>query len=155
MLLEGFALPDLIRVSRVTVVTGLIVGVLGLVGALALNAPLVGLGIAVGVGLGILNFRMIVKSVAKQAGREGEHHRRPLAANTVRRLAAITVIALGLCFLSIDVGLGTMAGLALFQFILLATMARSMFKLGNGGISGMLDAAQASFAVPDDDGDKG
>ncbi len=153
MFFEGFALPDLVRVSRVTVLTGLVIGVVGLVASLALNAPLVGLGIGIGVGLGILNFRMIVKSVAKQSAREGERHRKPLAANTVRRLAVITVIALGLCFLSLDVGLGTMAGLALFQFILLATMARSMFKLGNGSLSGMLDAAQASFALPDDDGD--
>jgi hypothetical protein len=141
MLFEGFALPDLVRVSRATVLTALVIGVLGLVAALALNAPLVGLGIGIGVGLGILNFRMIVKSVAKMAAREGERHRRPLAANT--------------CFLSLDVGLGVMAGLALFQFILLATMARSMFKLGNGGISGMLDAAQASFTFQDDDGDDG
>lgn len=153
MLFEGFALPDLVRVSRHTVVTGLIIGGVGLVAAIALDAPLVGLGIGIGVGLGILNFRMIVRSVAKVGAREGENHRRPLAANTVRRLAVITVIALGLCFLALPVGLGVMAGLALFQFILLATMARSMFKLGNGGISGMLDAAQASFAMHDDDGD--
>jgi len=149
---EAFALPDLVRVSRHTVVSALIAGVVGMAAAVLLGAPLVALGLGIGIGMGILNFRLIVKSVAKVGARQG-NHRRPLAASTVRRLAVITVVALGLCFLSFPLGVGVMAGLALFQFLLLATMARSMFKMGHGGIGGMLDAASASFALHDDDGE--
>jgi hypothetical protein len=149
---EGFAIPDLVRVSRHTVVSALVIGVLGLAAAVLLRAPLVGLGFGLGIGMGILNFRLIVKSVAKVGAREDANHRRPLAANTMVRLATITVVALGLCFVSLPLGLGVMGGLAVFQFLLLANMARSMFKMGHGGIGGMLDAASASFSMQDDDG---
>jgi hypothetical protein len=147
---EYFSPRDLVRVSRHTMVSALIVGIVGLVGALALGAPWVGLGIAVGVGIGIGNFRLIVKSVVKVGAQEGTNHRRPLAANTLTRLGAITVIALGLCFLEMPLGLGVLAGLGIFQVVLLANMARSMFKLGTGGVGGMLDAASASFNLGDD-----
>ncbi len=111
---------------------------------------MVGLGIALGVAIGIGNFRLIVKSVVKVGAQEGTNHRRPLAANTLARLGVITVIALGLCFLELPLGLGVLAGLGIFQVVLLANMARSMFKMGSGGVGGMLDAASASFTVGDD-----
>ena len=150
---ELFSAQDLVRVSRHTMVTGIIVGIVGLVGAVVLSAPWVGLGIGLGVGIGIVNFRLIVKSVARVGEREGSNHRRPLAANTLTRLGAITVIALGLCFLLLPLGLGVLVGLGIFQFVLLANMARSMVKLGGGGIGGMLDAASASITLGDDGDD--
>ena len=67
---ELFSAQDLVRVSRHTMVTGIIVGIVGLVGAIVLNAPWVGLGICLGVGIGIVNFRLIVKSVARVGERE-------------------------------------------------------------------------------------
>ena len=146
---EMFSAQDLVRVSRHTMVTGLIVGIMGLVGAIVLNAPWVGLGICLGVGIGIVNFRLIVKSVAS-VGDERARPGRPLAANTLTRLGVITVIALGLCFLLLPLGLGVLVGLGIFQFVLLANMARSMVKLGGGGIGGMLDAASASITLHDD-----
>jgi len=150
---EMFSAQDLVRVSRHTMVTALVVGVVGLVGAAVLGAPWVGLGIALGVGIGIVNFRLIVRSVSKVGEREGTNHRRPLAANTLTRLGVITVIALGLCFLLLPLGLGVLAGLGIFQVVLLANMARSMFKAGGGGIGGMLDAASASMSISDDGDD--
>ncbi len=147
---DYFSPKDLLRVSRHTIVSALVVGGVGLVGALLLNAPWVGLGIAIGVAIGIGNFRLIVKSVAKVGAREGVNHRRPLAANTLTRLGAITVVALGLCFVKLPLGMGVLAGLGIFQVVLLANMARSMFKMGGGGIGGMLDAASTSFSFTDD-----
>jgi hypothetical protein len=73
--------------------------------------------------------------VIKVGAREDENHKRPLAANTVARLAVISALALGLLFLSFDLGLGVMVGLAAFQFLLLLNVARSMFKMGHGGFS--------------------
>src|SRR5579862_8431066 len=138
---DYFSPKDLLRVSRHTIVSAMVIGGVGLIGALLLNAPWVGLGIAIGVAIGIGNFRLIVKSVAKVGAREGVNHRRPLAANTLTRLGAITVVALGLCFVEMPLGLGVLAGLGIFQVVLLANMARSMFRAGSGGIGGMLDAA--------------
>jgi hypothetical protein len=131
----NFALPDLSRVSRRTVLGGLVFGVIGLIACLALGAPLTGLGLCIGLGLGLFNFRLIQRSVIKVGAREDENHKRPLAANTVARLAVISALALGLLFLSFDLGLGVMVGLAAFQFMLLLNVARSMFKMGHGGLS--------------------
>lgn len=147
---EYFSPKDLLRVSRHTIVSALVIGGVGLIGALLLNAPWVGLGIAIGVAIGIGNFRLIVKSVAKVGAREGVNHRRPLAANTLTRLGAITVVALGLCFVKLPLGMGVLAGIGIFQVALLANMARSMFKMGGGGIGGMLDAASNSYSFTDD-----
>ena len=131
----NFALPDLARVSRRTVMSGLIFGVVGLVVCLSLGAPLTGVGLCIGLGLGLFNFRLVQRSVAKVGQREDENHKRPLAANTVFRLALISALALGLLFLSFDLGLGVMVGLAAFQFLLLLNVARSMFKMGHGDLS--------------------
>ncbi|HEX3795660.1 MAG TPA: hypothetical protein VHV57_14300 [Acidimicrobiales bacterium] len=131
----NFALPDLARVSRRTVLSGLIFGVIGLIACLALGAPLTGLGLCVGLGLGLFNFRLVQRSVVKVGARQDENHKRPLAANTVGRLAVISALAIGLLFLSFDLGLGVMVGIAAFQFFLLLNVARSMFKMGHGGLS--------------------
>jgi hypothetical protein len=147
----NFALPDLARVSRRTVFSALSFGVIGLVACLALSAALTGLGLCIGIGLGVVNFRLIQRSVAKIGAREDENHKRPLATNTVGRLAAISVCAVGLLFLSFDLGLGVMVGLAAFQFFLLLNVARSMFTMGHGGLSDVDGSAGHSIASTGDD----
>jgi|SRR5271166_2394199 len=147
---DKFSLPDVAAVSRRTVVAALVVGVAGLIACLLLNAALVGLGLCIGLALGIVNFRLIQKSVVKVGERQDENKGRPLALNTVGRLALITVIALGLLFVSFDLGFGVMAGLAIFQGLLLLNVARSMLKmgtLGSGGTGGLMGVD------PLDDGD--
>ncbi|HUZ11101.1 MAG TPA: ATP synthase subunit I [Acidimicrobiales bacterium] len=129
---DKFSLPDLARVSRRTVMGALVIGIVGLVVCLLLNAALVGLGLCLGLALGILNFRMVQRAVVKVGDRSEENRRRPLALNTLGRLAFVSVIALGLLFLSFDLGLGVMGGLAVFEFLLLANVARSMMKMGGG-----------------------
>ncbi len=139
---DKFSLPDVATVSRRTVIAALVVGVGGLIACLLLDAALVGLGLCLGLALGIVIFRLIQRSVVKVGERQDEHTRRPLALNTVGRLAVITVVALGLLFISFDLGLGLMAGLAIFQGLLLVNVARSMLKmgpLGSGGAGGVID----------------
>jgi hypothetical protein len=130
----NFALPDLARVSRRTALGALIFGVIGLIACLAFGAPLTGLGLCIGLGGGLINFRMVQRSVVKVSARDDENHKRPLAANTVFRLGVFTVAALGLLFLSFQLGLGVMVGLAGFQFFLLLNVAMSMFKMGHGDL---------------------
>jgi len=69
-------------------------------------------------------------SVDKVAATGTDNPKRPLAANTMGRLAIVTVIALGLAFLNKGLGFGTLAGLAVFQFLLIFNVARSMAKAG-------------------------
>ncbi|HLG67518.1 MAG TPA: hypothetical protein VKV36_06570 [Acidimicrobiales bacterium] len=137
---ERFSLPDVARVSRRTVLGSLVVGVAGLVLCVALGASLTGLGLCVGLGLGLVNFRMAQRSVAKVGRRASGGTRRPLATNTVARLAGVSVVALGLMFLDFDLGVGILGGLAVFQVLLLFNVARSMLRMGAVAGHGVLGA---------------
>lgn len=133
---DKFSLPDVAAVSRRTVFSALAVGVVGLVACVLLGAALVGVGACIGIGLGISNFRLIQRSVAKVGRQADPNRRRPLALNTVGRLAVISVVVLGLLFLSFDLGAGVLGGLAVFQALLLLHVLRSMLAMGAGGSGG-------------------
>jgi hypothetical protein len=125
-----FSLPNVHDVARRTVSTALVFGVAALVGCVAFGKPLLGVGACVGLALGTFNFRMIGNSVARVSAREGENKRRPLALNTLGRMGIITAVTIGLLFVSASLGFGVLGGLAVFQVILLANVARSMAKAG-------------------------
>ncbi len=125
-----FTLPSIPDVARRTVSTALILGVAGLVACVAFGQPLLGLGACVGLALGIFNFRMIGNSVARVSEQEDENKRRPLAINTLGRMGIITVVTIGLLFVNASLGFGVLGGLAVFQIVLLANVARSMAKAG-------------------------
>jgi hypothetical protein len=125
-----FSLPDVPDVARRTISAVLVAGVAALVACIAFGQPLLGLGACVGLGLGTLNFRMIGNSVARVSARPGANTRRPLALNTVSRMGIITVVTIGLLFVSPSLGFGVLGGLAVFQLVLLINVARSMAKAG-------------------------
>jgi hypothetical protein len=125
-----FSLPNVPDVARRTVSMVLVVGVAALVGCIAFGAALLGLGACVGLGLGTFNFRMIGNSVARVSTRPVGNTRRPLALNTMGRMGIITVVTIGLLFVSPQLGFGVLGGLAVFQIVLLANVARSMAKAG-------------------------
>lgn len=125
-----FSLPSIPDVSRRTVAAALVIGVAALVAAFSFGHLLVGVGACIGLGMGTLNFRLVGVSVDKVAAMDVDNPKRPLAVNTFGRMGVITVIALGLCFLSKPLGFGVLGGLAAFQIILIANVARSMAKSG-------------------------
>jgi hypothetical protein len=125
-----FELPDVPDVAKRTVASVLVVGVAALVACVSFDKPLLGLGACIGLGLGTLNFRMIGRSVARVSASGVENKRRPLALNTFGRLGLITVVTLGLMTFSHQLGFGILAGLAVFQVVLIANVARSMAKSG-------------------------
>jgi ATP synthase I chain len=125
-----FSLPSVPDVARRTVSTALIVGVAALVGCVAFGHLLLGVGACVGLALGTFNFRMIGNSVARVSARQEENKRRPLALNTLGRMGIITVVTIGLLFVSPSLGFGVLGGLAVFQLVLLVNVARSMAKAG-------------------------
>ncbi|HEY1466742.1 MAG TPA: hypothetical protein VGF11_06790 [Acidimicrobiales bacterium] len=137
-----FSLPDVPAVSRRTVTAALIVGVLALAAAISFDRYLLGVGACIGLALGTVNFRLVGSSVVKVGAREDDNKRRPLAMNTLARMGIISAITIGLLFLSFNLGFGVLAGLAVFQLLLLVNVARSMFKLGppTDGGEGVLDA---------------
>ena len=125
-----FELPDIPEVSRRTVAAALIVGVASLVAAFSFGYLWVGVGACIGLALGTVNYRLVGVSVDKVAAMGTDNPKRPLAANTLGRLGIVTVIALGLTFVNKGLGFGVLAGLAVFQFLLIFNVARSMAKAG-------------------------
>lgn len=137
-------LPDVAAVARRTMIGALVLGVLGLVVLLFFNLPWAALGLCIGLGVGMINFRLILRSVVRVGKRDAANKRRPLAMNTLGRLMAITVVALVLAWFVTSLGLGIIAGVALFQFILLGNVTRSMLKAqwapeGPGGLDAPLE----------------
>jgi hypothetical protein len=156
---ERFQLPDVAAVARRTMVGALVVGVVGLVLALVFSQPWLALGLGIGLGLGMGNFRLIVRSVLKVGRRMTGSTRRPLALNTLSRLMLLTAVALVLLWVEPPLGLGIVAGLAVFQFILLANVTRSMLKAGGAGggggaglLFGALMSGGADGGTPEDAG---
>jgi hypothetical protein len=148
-----FTLPDVPAVSRRTVTAALIVGVMALAAAISFDRYLLGVGACIGLALGTLNFRLVGSSVVKVGAREDENKRRPLALNTMARMGIISAITIGLLFLSFNLGFGVLAGLAVFQLLLLVNVARSMFKLGppTDGGEGVVDADVLDVVERSDD----
>jgi hypothetical protein len=148
-----FTLPDVPSVSRRTVTAALIVGVMALAAAISFDRYLLGVGACIGLALGTLNFRLVNSSVVKVGAREDDNKRRPLAMNTLARMGVISAIAIGLLFLSFNLGFGVLAGLAVFQLLLLVNVARSMLKLGPPTDSGegVLDAEVLDVVERSDD----
>ncbi len=143
-----FSLPNLPEVSRRTVASSLVVGVAALVAAFSFGHLLIGVGACIGLGLGILNFRMIGQSVDKVTAMDVDNPKRPLAVNTLGRMGIITVVAFGLLLINKSLGFGVLGGLAAFQIILIANVARSMAKAGP--MTSVDDVINAN--VVDDDG---
>jgi len=125
-----FSLPEISAVARRTVLSAAVVGVVALVGLTVVGYGLIGLGLCVGLALALVNFRLISRSTIKQASSAKENKRRPLAMNTLGRLGVLTVVALGLVWLSHLVGLGAIVGLAIFQFMLLGNVMVLMVRAG-------------------------
>ncbi len=146
---ERFSLPDVAGVSRRTMLGALAAGVVGLLVLLLLSQPWAALGFCAGLGIGMTNFRLIQRSVIHVGERADENKRRPLALNTLGRMAVITVVALGLLFIKPPLGFGVIGGMALFQLLLLANVTRSMLKLP---AVATVDATDQPVAVPDDGG---
>jgi ATP synthase I chain len=121
-----FSLPQISTVARRTSLAALCIGGIAVVGLGLSGHALVGMGICVGLGLALGNFRLISRATVKASTSGNADTRRPLALNTLGRMGAITVIAFGLVFLSRPLGFGTLIGLATFQFTLLANVVVAM-----------------------------
>ena len=122
--LEGGALA---KVLRRTVVSSLIVGAGAVVVALFLSVPWFALGLVIGLGLAIVNLRFLDAGVAKvqTSGKTGNKVlRRAMGTKSVTRLGVITLIAIGLLLLNGGLGIGTVAGLVIFQILFVMNVGR-------------------------------
>ena len=127
-LFSSFTLPQISTVARRTVLVAAGVGAAAIVIGVLTNYPFVGLGVCLGLGLALVNFRLISRATVKAAASPAENKRRPLAFNTLGRLGVISVIALGLTWVAPQPGFGTLLGLAFFQFALMGNVVIAMLR---------------------------
>lgn len=119
--------PPITRTTlRRSAIAALVVGVL----AVAVLVPMGYVGYALfgclGLGLGLLNSALVVRSVERFSDTKPSKAR--FSGSVLIRLAAITVLAFGLVLLFRPEGIGVFGGLAVFQLIAIGTSMLPLIK---------------------------
>ena len=128
--LEGGALA---KVLRRTVVSSIVVGAGAVIVALLLSAPWFALGLAIGLGMAVVNLRFLDAGVAKVQTRGTTSNkvlRHAMGTKSVTRLGIITVIAIGLLLVNGALGIGAVAGLVIFQILFVVNVGRVVVSQG-------------------------
>ena len=132
-MLENLPANTLPRLLRRTTLSAIAVGVVGFFVAIFVAPPLAALGVALGVGLAILNLRFL-DSQAANVELRGEQStkavRRQIGGKTTLRLAGVTVLILGAVFLNAPLGIGIVSGLVLYQIVFVMNVLRVMANQG-------------------------
>jgi hypothetical protein len=112
---------------RRPMVISVLLGVAGLVVSALLGHIAMGLLGCVGLGLGLVNTRMLQRDVLNVISRENPS-KKAVGVLSARRLLVITAIAVALGIFVRPDGLGVFFGLAVYQFINIAHTAMPVLK---------------------------
>lgn len=124
---------DVAAVYRATLVSSLGIAIAGVCVASLVGQSLIGLGIAAGLIAGALSNRLFQASTTRIARNPGGRVRRRLGSSALLRLGSLTALVLVLLVFVPSFGAGMLVGLALFQFLLLAYMARLLVRQRKAG----------------------
>lgn len=123
---SGVAVPHRAAANlKRALVLALPFGVLALLGLTLLGHPLAGLFFVVGLGLGWVNTRLVQQSVVRY---RINNSKGAFVAAMLGRLGALTAAALVAVFLVRPDGAGVLAGLAVFQVIVLVSATIPVLK---------------------------
>ena len=142
-MLTAFPLSEIDRVVRRTAYSTIAVGAAAAVVAIILGQPFFAPGIALGIALAVANHRVFQSSALRFTTPEGVISRRPFAGSVALRLGACTAVAIGLLILERPMGWGVIAGLAMFQALLLLNAIVSLVRYQRQDI-GSLGTSQAA-----------
>lgn len=128
--LPSTVLPQLLRRCALT---SLLVGAGAFLVAVFLTPPLGALGVLIGVGLALLNLRILARQslftdVSPDAPPKSV--RRQLRSKTFVRLLGLTFVAGLALWISFPLGMGIVAGLALYQIVFVANVFRAVVAQG-------------------------
>jgi hypothetical protein len=129
-LFEQLAVPEIMRILRRTAIVSLAIGGVALIVLSLLGEVLIGLGACIGLGLGLANIRLVTSSVVRIQKSGTENTRRPLASHTLLRLGVTTVVVLAMLLTVWQLGVGAVAGLAVFYFVFLGNVMKSLLAKG-------------------------
>jgi len=113
-----------------TVFASVGVGIGALVVLSVLGYPLAGLGACIGLGLGLANIRMVMTTASRLNASGVTKIKRPMAMNTMWRLALTTVIAIVLVVVDLPLGMGALGGIAVFYFLFVASLVATLLHQG-------------------------
>lgn len=131
-LFEQFSLPEIERLMRRTLFGAIGLGVVALAVSIVLSHALVGLGLVLGLAVGLLNIRLITRSVARVTEQQPSRPNRVLAGRAVSRLALTTFVVIALAILSVPLGIGTAGGIAVFYLLLVVNLVLSLLHQSPG-----------------------
>ena len=123
----------LTRVLRPTMLVAIVAGAVGVGAAILLSAPLAAVGIAVGLGLAILNLRILGAGVVKiqtDGAPDNKVVKRILRTRSALRLVVLTLVAVGAMLLSPPLGIGIVIGLVIFQIAFVVNAGRAILREG-------------------------
>jgi hypothetical protein len=136
LVLENLPTNTLARLLRRTILSAIIVGVIGFGVAIFVAPPLAALGVVLGVGMAILNLRFLDGQAAKVELR-GEQStkavRRQLGGKTTARLVVMTLVVIAAVFLNGPLGIGIVSGLVLYQLVFVVNVMRVVTSQGGIG----------------------
>ena len=125
-MMEGFPVAEVDTVMRRTLWSAVAMGVLGVGAGIGFGFPLFGPGVVVGLAMGLVNIRFFQVSAARNTNTEGSLSRGPFATQTLLRLAVVTGVAMVLLVVLRQMGWGVLAGLIVFQMLLLINMLKAL-----------------------------
>ena len=111
---------------RRSVLISIVLGIGSVIVASVYGRPFLGMFVCVGFALGAVNNRMLQRSVIRRA--HGEVSMGRFNGGVFGRLGSITAVAILLALLVRPDGLGTFAGLAVFQVLMLVGAALPVFR---------------------------
>ena len=132
-MLENLPTNTLPRLLRRTTVSALAAGLVGFAVALFIAPPLAALGVAIGVGLAVVNLRFLDRQAARvelRGEQSSKAVRRQLGGKTTGRLAVVTVVVLALVWLNAPLGIGIVSGLVIYQIVFVINVMRVVASQG-------------------------
>ena len=90
--------------------------------------PLAGLGACIGLALGIVNIRLVMSTASRLNASGIAKVKRPMAMNTLSRLALTTVVAIVLLVLNLPLGMGALGGVAVFYFLFVVNLVLTLLR---------------------------
>ncbi len=127
-LFEQLSLPEMGQVVRHVALSALGIAIATFAVAAVVGHVLFGLGACIGLALGIVNLRLVSRSVARVAAAGVAHPKRVLASRSLVRLFVCTAAVIGLALWSLPLGFGTAGGLAVFYLLLAALLVRTLLR---------------------------
>ncbi|HET9060311.1 MAG TPA: ATP synthase subunit I [Acidimicrobiales bacterium] len=137
-MLADFPVMYVDLIVRRTIVSSAAVGLVGVVATALLGQPLAGVGAVLGLAGAVANQRLFQLSTARYTDAEGHLDRKPYGGSVALRLGALTAIVFALLFVLRPMGFGMIAGLVVFQLLLMGSALGTIWRLQRMQLAGQV-----------------